>query len=234
MVCGWWCRGQALPALERGVATTGAGGAGMVARGRPEQVAAEGGASGIGAGGGFGEMVRILRLRNATSSPLSRIASEDFIFFPKERRNLRLALLHGIHQLGAVALVFEDFFAIEPMLDVIAADNDPATVPISGLMQLFVRGGREDSVKSRGAPGRSTFQAIGMMHVIDDLILVSRRFGADIPAGEVEDATEGRSSQLELKVEFKVGELLPGDDVAAGDCATLLDASLAALMRCRR
>lgn len=44
-------------------------------------------------------------------------------------------------ELRRVAVVFENFFAVQPVLDVITFDDDEGVVPFADVVRLFIRGG---------------------------------------------------------------------------------------------
>src|SRR3954471_7360503 len=124
---------------------------------------------------------------------------------------LELALRDGGAQRRRVELVLEHLLAVEDVLDVRAADDHFAGVPLAGgVHRPIVR--REDVVQRRGLTVRADLR-VGVPLVVYQLVLVPDRRGL-ILEHEVLDAAVAalRDPPFPSQVELIVG--LCGDDVA--------------------
>src|SRR4029453_8328859 len=84
---------------------------------------------------------------------------------------LELALGFRRHQRRAAQLVFDQLHAVEPVLDVIAVDENPAGVDFSGRFQRLVGGRGDRVVECTGGAMRADLR-VGVPRVVDHLILV--------------------------------------------------------------
>ena len=64
---------------------------------------------------------------------------------------LEFADLDGFKDGFAAEFVFEDFFSVEPMFDVVALDENAGGIPFAGRFEGDIGGGREHVIKGGGA-----------------------------------------------------------------------------------
>lgn len=123
----------------------------------------------------------------------------------------------------AADLVFDDFFAIHPMLGVRAFDEEAEFVPLAGGSgEVFAW--RVEIVTSAG---KLLWIARAMGSVVEEL-----DFGGVMPGGDrffgdaVENAAVAVRDEFPFERQFEVLELLGGDDVIAAASAFAADAAL--------
>src|ERR1700679_3563728 len=115
---------------------------------------------------------------------------------------------------GTAQVVFDDFLAVQPMLDVIAVDDDARLVPLAewldhagGRPVQGVRGPR------RGQPAA----AIGRVGVIQQLILRPAPVNVVVLArSSIKDAAVAGLADFPVELELKIAELLLGYQVIDG------------------
>lgn len=112
-------------------------------------------------------------------------------------------LAHGF----AAAIVLDNFFSVEPMLDVVALDADAGMVPFTGGMERLVPGRRDNGIKGAGAGFFITRAPI-----VQQLVFVPGR--ARVFGDEVFHAAVAIGSDAPLPLEIEVGKFLTGDNVA--------------------
>ncbi|HMP61403.1 MAG TPA: hypothetical protein PKD86_18840 [Gemmatales bacterium] len=131
----------------------------------------------------------------------------------KVRHRPELAGGNHLIPLWTALLVFEHLHAVEPVLDAVALDADHSVVPLADRAGDVFPGG-DEAVEGSGA-GLGV-APVGMLGVVENLIL-----RAGVPRvrmllrDEIHDAAVGPGVDLPLEPEFKLIELVHGDDVAA-------------------
>lgn len=135
------------------------------------------------------------------------------------------ALLEGGSGLGGIQIEVDYFFAIEPMLDVEALDEDAAFVPLIWPGWLGLGGGRV-VIESSGGMSRGR-ERIGVSDVVGDLVFEAgglEAFGGVAPGLDaVFDAGVGTGFCSPFEGEVKIVEGVAGEKVdgfALGRCGT--------------
>lgn len=117
-----------------------------------------------------------------------------------------------------VALIFEELDVVEPVLDMVAADDDHGGVELVEDEGLVVADGDEVVEGPELAVALDAELGVGVTQVVEDLeFAADGRSGALVEGGvdEVLDAAVGTLSDLEVDAEHEVAPCAGGDDVAA-------------------
>src|SRR6266536_1794139 len=153
-------------------------------------------------------------LEAAVADLVAVILQEDVALDPGAEAGdvLELAPGDGRLQLRAAEIVLEDLPRVQPVLDVVALDQDARLVPLAHRAQGLVPGGREDVVEGgrlavRPDPG------VGVP-AVEDLVFMGDRTVA--PLGhEVLHAAVPARSDAPLETQVEIGEGVEGHDVTA-------------------
>src|SRR5258708_17640551 len=112
---------------------------------------------------------------------------------------------------GTAEVVFDDFLAVQPMLDVIAVDDDPRLVPLAERLD-HAGGGTVQGVGGRR--GGEPAAAIARVGVIEQLILRTAPVNVVVFArGAVENTAVAALADFPFELELEVAELLLGHQV---------------------
>jgi hypothetical protein len=134
-------------------------------------------------------------------------------------------------ELWGRTVVFDNLYAVEPVLAVGALDDDARGVPLADRFNRLVRRGGDHVIeRGKGAVAVFALLGVGVQGVIEDLV-----FKADVGAAafvasrqvevdEVDDARVGARCDPKVYRQFKVGVLAYGDNVAG--VATFFTAAL--------
>src|SRR5580700_10149531 len=112
---------------------------------------------------------------------------------------------------GTAEVIFDDFLAVQPMLDMIANDDDARLVPLAKRLD-HPRGRTIQAVRRprRGEPAA----AIGRVGVIQQLILRAAPVNVVVFArGAIEDAAVALLADFPVNLELEIAELLLGHQV---------------------
>src|SRR5262249_52742948 len=149
------------------------------------------------------------------------ILKQDVAFadFAESLRGFELALGDVLLQVLAAALELDHLDAIQPVLDMIAFDDDSCLVEFADGIELLGFACRDQVVKrSGGAIARDPRFGVGMIYVIQNLIFKTDGGSAGrrhVFGNQVLDAAVAALRQFPFDREFKVVELIDGDQVAA-------------------
>src|SRR5262249_42778668 len=139
--------------------------------------------------------------------------------FAESLRGFELALGDVLLQVLAAALELDHLDAIQPVLDVIAFDDDSRLVEFADGIELLGFACRDQVVKrSGGAIARDPRFGVGMIYVIQNLIFKTDGGFAgrgQVFGNQVLDAAVAALRQFPFNREFKVVELINGDQIAA-------------------
>src|SRR4051812_40334794 len=136
--------------------------------------------------------------------------------FSKVRNRVILAFGNKLAVLRRAALVLKKFFAVQPMFNVVAFDQDAGVVPLADVVHFFVFGGRNQIIKrTERAIALAAKFGIRMPFIIENLKLqadgrADRRLGAcasdcaEIGLHKVFDAAVATGSRFEINNEFKI------------------------------
>src|SRR5207244_9326753 len=112
---------------------------------------------------------------------------------------------------GALKLVFDDFAAVEPMLDVRALHHQPRLVPVIEREHHALRRTVE---REGGGCGREAAAAVGGVRVIEKLVFGCAPVDVIVLArAAIEDAAVAGLADLPLELELEIGEALLRDPV---------------------
>src|SRR5258707_14341442 len=126
---------------------------------------------------------------------------------------LELALRDGGPELRRAQLVLQDLAPVEPVLDVVAAYEDPRLVPFAHRPQRLVRGRRQDVVEGAGL-AMGAHLGVRMTRVVEHLVLVRDRPFA-VLGDEILEAAVAARGDAPVEAQVEVGEALCGHDVSA-------------------
>ena len=91
--------------------------------------------------------------------------------FTEVRNVFEFAQRDGFAERRRAAIIFQNFFAVEPMLDVRAARNDARLIPFTGRIHLLVWIARNQIVKrAKFAVAVAAKFCVGMIRVVKNLI----------------------------------------------------------------
>ena len=136
--------------------------------------------------------------------------------------DLELAVRDEFAKFGGVAVVLEDFDAVEPVLCVGSVDEYTGSVPFAYGMDGFGAvgcAGCGDEVVEGGDGAIAIFAelGVGVYSVVENLILLADRGAGPfikVKVDHIEDAAVGSCADAEVDGELEVGEFTRGDDVA--------------------
>src|SRR5689334_6025580 len=169
--------------------------------------------------GSSGCAARVLRLAGDRTDLEVAVADGVAVVLQQDQAVLRLAEALDVLELAlgdrlaerrAVERVAEDLGAVQPVLDVVAADDDAAGVPLARGLQGAVGGGH-DVVERRRLPVRPDL-GVGVPLVVDQLVLVADRAVAVLEHEVLQAAVAAlRDAPVPRQLELPVR--LGGDDV---------------------
>src|SRR5271155_717483 len=91
--------------------------------------------------------------------------------FAKIWNVLEFAARDGFAERRRAAIIFENFFAVEPMLDVRATRNDARMIPFADGIDLLVRVARDQIVeRAEFAVAVVAKFCVGMIRVVENLV----------------------------------------------------------------
>src|SRR5712691_13227238 len=134
--------------------------------------------------------------------------------FPEAGMRLELAARDFGIPIRAAQLVLEQLEAVQPVLDVVAVDDEPRRVPFAAGVDVAGRGRIEVVGRARRRHARL---AIRVLRVIQDLHF--HRVPVDlvaILAGAIEDTAVAAGLDLPVNAQLEILELVGRDDVATG------------------
>src|ERR1700677_1623754 len=112
---------------------------------------------------------------------------------------------------GTAEVIFDDFLAVQPMLDMVAIDDDARLVPLA--KRLDHACGRTIQAVRRPRRGEPA-AAIGRVGVIQQLILRAAPVNVVVFArGAIEDAAVALLADFPVNLELEIAELLLGHQV---------------------
>ena len=157
------------------------------------------------------------------------ILKEDVAILPRAESldGFEFAERDGLAEFVRVAVVFEHFFAVEPVLDLVSAHDDMGGVPLADGVYFFGGGGGEQVVKrgERAVAVAAEF-GIGVMQVVENLVFVTdggaggglgSRAGDRVEVGldEIFDAAVRPLGDFEIGKQLEARIPLARDDVAS-------------------
>src|SRR4051794_16897799 len=96
--------------------------------------------------------------------------------FTEIRNVLELAFRHQLAKGRGAAIVFKYLRSVQPMLDMIAADDDSCSVPFANRVWLFVLGcGHQIVKRTERSIAIAAKLGIGVTFIIQDLIFQANR-----------------------------------------------------------
>ena len=116
---------------------------------------------------------------------------------------------------GAAEVVAKNVFAVEPVFDVVAFDDDAGGVPFADGFHGFIGGGREHVVK-RGRLAVRADLAVGVADVVEHLVFGAGRGGAGF-GDEIFNAVIAGEREFPFPGELEVVKFFLGDELGAFD-----------------